>query len=80
MCIKYKKTPPKPIVSTNMARIFNEIVAMDLKEYKKGQIYFLHLVDMATRFSRSCIVKSKEPKLIVEKILEIWLGTGIGAP
>ena len=53
---------------------------MDLKEYKRGEIYFLHLIDMATRFSRSCILKSKDPKVIVEKILEIWLGTGIGAP
>ena len=80
VCIKYKNTPPRPIVSTNMARNFNEVVAMDLKEYKRGEIYFLHLIDMATRFSRSCIVKSKDPKVIVEKILEIWLGTGIGAP
>ena len=80
VCIKYKKTPPRPIVSTNIARNFNDIVALDLKEYKKGEIYFLHLVDMATRFSRSGIVKSKDPKVIVEKILEIWLGTGIGPP
>ena len=80
VCIKYKKTPSRPVVSVNMARNFNEVVAMDLKEFKKGEIYFLHLVDMATRFSRSCIVKSKEPKVIVEKIIEIWLGTGIGAP
>ena len=51
-----------------------------MKEYKKGDTYFLHMVDMATRFSKSCVTKSKDPKEIVEKIMETWLGTGLGAP
>jgi len=80
ICIKYKKTPSRPIVSVNMAKEFNEVVAIDLKEYKKGEIYFLHMVDMSTRFSKSCVTKSKEPDEIVEKIIETWLGTGLGAP
>ena len=80
ICVKYKKTPSRPIVSVNMAKEFNEIVAVDLKEYKKGKIYFLHMVDMVTRFSKSCVIKSKEPKEIVDKIMETWLGTGLGAP
>lgn len=80
ICMKYKKTPSRPVVSVNMAKEFNEVVAIDLKEFKRGDIYFLHMVDMATRFSKSCITKSKEPKEIVEKIIEIWLGTGLGAP
>lgn len=80
ICMKYKKTPSRPIVSVNIAREFNEVVAIDLKEYKKGEVYFLHMVDMATRFSKACVTRSKEPKEIVEKILETWLGTGLGAP
>lgn len=36
------------------------------------------MVDMSTRFS--CVTKSKEPDEIVEKIIETWLGTGLGAP
>jgi len=32
ICIKYKKTPSRPIVSVNMAKEFNEVVAIDLKE------------------------------------------------
>ena len=80
ICMKYKKTPSRPVVSMNMAKEFNEVVAIDLKEYKKGDTYFLHMVDMATRFSKSCVARSKEPKEIVEKIIETWLGTGLGAP
>ena len=57
ICMKYKKTPSRPVVSVNMAKEFNEVVAIDLKEYKKGDIYFLHMVDMATRFSKLCYKK-----------------------
>lgn len=58
-----------------MAKEFNKVVARDLKEYKKREIYFLHMVDMATRFSKS---KSKEPEEI--RIIEARSGTGLGAP
>ena len=80
ICKKYRRTPSKPIVSMPMAREFNETVAMDLKEWKKGEIYFLHLIDMATRFSRSAVIYSKEKRVIINKIIEIWIGTGIGSP
>ena len=80
VCKKYKRTPSRPIVSMRFAKDFNDVVAIDLKEYNKGKIYFLHMVDMATRFTRSAIVKSKEPNVIVDKIITIWMGTGIGPP
>ena len=79
-CIKFKRTPSRPTVSMNMAKEMNDIVAIDLKEYKKVNIYFLHMIDLATRFSRSCITRSKEPKEIVEGIITTWLGSGLGAP
>ena len=79
-CVRYKRTPSRPVVSMNMANDMNDIVALDLKEFKKGKIYFLHMVDLATRFSRSCITRSKEPKEIVEAIITTWLGSGLGAP
>ena len=79
-CLKFKRTPSRPTVSMNMAKEMNDIVALDLKEYKKGDIYFLHMIDLATRFSRSCITRSKEPKEIVECIITTWLGSGLGAP
>ena len=80
ICQKYKRSPSSPIVSMPMAREFNETVAMDLKEWKKGEIYFLHLIDMATRYSRSTVIYSKEKKVIIDKFIEIWIGTGLGCP
>ena len=79
-CAKFKRTPSRPIVSMNMAKEMNDIVALDLKEYKKNDIYFLHMIDLATRFSRTCIIRSKDPKVIVEGIITTWIGSGLGAP
>ena len=79
-CLRFKRTPSRPLVSMNMASEMNDIVALDLKEYKKNDIYFLHMIDLATRFSRTCITRSKEPKVIVEGIITTWLGSGLGSP
>ena len=46
----YKKPSPKPIVGFPSARVSNQTVAMDLKEYSK-HVWFLHLIDFTTRYS-----------------------------
>ena len=58
VCKKYKKTPPRPCVSLPLATEFNEVVALDLKEWKPG-IYFLHMIDLATRFSLAGVIRRK---------------------
>lgn len=80
ICRKYKRTPSRPVVSLPLARDFNEVVAMDLKEWKKGEVYFLHLVDVATRYSRSVVIYDKKGKTIIDKVIEMWIGTGVGSP
>lgn len=59
-CKKYKKTPARPVVSLPLATEFNEVVAIDLKEWKPG-VYFLHMIDMATRFSLAALINRKTP-------------------
>lgn len=61
-------------------RDFNECVAMDLKEWKKGQIYFLHLIDVATRLSKAIVIYSKEKKTIISGVVKLWIGTWLGCP
>ena len=80
ICKKYKKTPSRPVVCIPLARDFNECVAMDLKEWKKGQIYFLHLIDVATRFSQAAVVYNKDRHTIINKVIQMWIGTGLGSP
>ena len=79
-CVKYSKTPSRPVVSMNMAHEVNDIVTLDLKDFEKGKIYFLRMIDMASRFTRSCVIKSKEPNVIVENVITQWIGSGLGAP
>lgn len=81
ICLKYKRVPSRPVVSIPLARDFNEAVAMDLKEWDKiGNVWFLHLIDMATRFSVSTVIYSKEKQVIINNVVEKWIGTGLGCP
>ncbi len=79
VCLKFKKTPPKPVVGLPLATEFNEVVAMDLKVWKPG-VYFLHLIDVATRFSLAAVIKKKTPETIIDEILKLWIGSGFGPP
>ena len=62
-----------------MATQFNEVEAMDLKNFRRG-IYFLHLIDLHTRFSLAKIIKSKHPSVIVQNVIMTWVANGFGTP
>ena len=81
ICKKYKRTPSRPVTCIPLARDFNEVVTMDLKVWDtKKNIYFLHLIDMATRFSISTVIHKKDKQVIIDKIIQKWIGTGLGCP
>ena len=71
ICQKYKKPPPKPIVTFPFAKDFNESVAMDIKFYSGKPI--LHLIDHTTRFSAASVIHSKGRDVVISKIFEIWI-------
>ena len=73
LCQTYRKAPLRPIVSIPRHHRFNEVVAMDLKELTKFKSWILHLIDVGTRYSQGCIVKSKSKNVIVTKIFQIWV-------
>ena len=77
LCRKYKRTPSRPVVGMSWAKVFNEVVALDLGEIEGKR--FLMMVDMATKYCQSCWVKSKKPEDIMEGIMEKWIGI-FGAP
>ena len=79
ICKRYKKTPSRPAVCLPLATRFNETVAMDLKEFKPG-IYFLHIIDIYTRFSLAKVIKRKLPSVIVDNVILMWIASGLGAP
>ena len=63
-CFKHNKPKPRPIVGFPSAKHFNETVALDLKEWSSNT-WFLHMIDHLTRFSASCVIKSKHKEVIV---------------
>ncbi len=71
-CIKYRKTPAKPVVSVPLATDFNDVVAVDLHELGKN-IWYLHIIDHFTRFSAGAIVKDKKATTFVQKFIQHWI-------
>ena len=75
-CEKYKKAKPRPVVGFPIAKVFNETLAMDLKEVAYSpKIWLLHVIDHATRYSASCVIRSKKKEVIVKKLFQIWIST-----
>ena len=77
---RYKKTRPRPVVSLPLARRLNEVTAMDLKVVKDGSLYFIHFIDLFTRFSRAQVIHRKTPETVVNAFITSWIASGLGAP
>ena len=63
-----------------MATKFNDIVAMDLKVYTQSKVYFIHFIDLFARFSKAKVLRSKDPKVVVNAVVDTWIAAGMGAP
>ena len=71
ICKMFKKPPARPVVGLPMASEFNEVVAMDLKQYKGKLI--LHLVDLCTRLSAAVFIPNKKASTIVKSLFQTWI-------
>ena len=56
----------------------NEVVAMDLKQWRSG--YILYLIDLFSRLTVGRLIKNKRPPTILSNVMEMWVGSGFGAP
>ena len=74
ICLRYKKSRPRPIVGLSMAKSFNKTVGMDLKPWSSNPpVWFLHLIDHATRYSNSCVIYTKKKEEKVRKLFQHWV-------
>ena len=65
---------PKPAVSIPKANKHNQMVSLDLKDWKSGEYkYILYLVDVFSRFTMAKFIKNKEPSTIAEVIMDCWI-------
>ena len=72
-CRKYKKPFYRPVVGFPVAEHFNQVVCIDLKELEKGKLWFLHMVDAATRYTAACIIHTKKKEEVVCRIFQLWI-------
>lgn len=80
ICQKYKRAPLRPIVGFNMANEFNDVVAIDLKEWNHTPtIWFCHMIDLATRYSAAAVIHKKDKSTIISKIMTHWISK-FGSP
>ena len=77
-CKRYKKTPPTPVVSLPPVTRLNEVITMDLKKF--GDVYFLPLIDLFTRFCKSKVITRNISSVIINIINISVIGAGMGAP
>ena len=54
-----------------MASSFNETIAKDLKSY--NGVYFLVLVDLATRYCTATVIHNKMPATVIKEIFISWV-------
>ena len=71
----YKRSSPRPVASLPLARKSNDVVAMDLKVVKNGELYIIHFIDLFTRFSKAHCLKGKLPQVVLT-----WINDGFGVP
>ena len=69
----------RPVVRFPVANEFNQVVCIDLKEVQKGKLWFLHMIDGATRYTAASLISTKKKEAVVEKIFQCWIAY-LGAP
>ena len=74
ICKRYKPTFPKPAVGNLIdpdKMKFNQIVSIDLKQWKDRWI--IYMIDVVTRYTRASFIKNKQKDTVVAKVNEMWL-------
>ena len=71
ICIRYKRTEPKPTVDFSLGSYFNKSISIDIKEINGNKI--LQLINHGTRYSVRVRILSKESSNIISAIFKHWL-------
>merc|ERR1712082_417635 len=66
VCQKFSKSMVKPKIALPIATSFNEVVTLDLKQFKNK--YILWCVDACTRFIQGKLLENKQAETIIDAI------------
>ena len=68
-----EKTLDRPKVSLAKASQPNEILSIDLKEIKADNLHILFITDKCTRYTRGQVIKTKQPRDVIQAIETNWV-------
>ena len=71
ICKTFSNAKLRPAVGLSLVKEFNENVSVDLMDYEGTKI--LHIIAHATRFSTTCIIPSKDKRVIIDKVFKFWI-------
>ena len=77
-CLKYRKSPNKPIVSLPLATRFNQVLTMDLKKW--DNFWIVYFIDSYSRLVVARKIQRKFPYEVVQAFMNGWLSAGYGIP
>ena len=79
VCSFYKKTNPRSKVCLPRSLQVNEIIAIDLKDFRnKYGFYVLYMIDLFSRLMMAVITPDKKPESIIKGLNEWSVGKGAG--
>ena len=70
ICQKFQKSIARSRVPLPKTRSFNEVVTLDLKEFRSK--YVLWIVDSFTRFIQGKLINNKRADTIIQALTDTW--------
>ena len=80
ICNRFRKTPPRPKVALAKANTTNEVVSVDLKEFRDLKKYVLYMCDEFSGFMVAQVISDKNPETIIKALDTKWVKEGPGIP
>ena len=78
VCKRYKKTPPRPRIAMAKANTANEVVSLDLSEFRDKNKYILYMCDEFSAYMKAKVIKDKKPSTIIKAFNNVWIEDGPG--
>ena len=74
ICSQFGRPPAKPVVTLPLSKEFNDVIAVDLHKLSEcgDSVYYLHIVDLFTRFSQAEIIMDKKTGTIIDALNRKW--------
>ena len=61
------------MVGFPVAERLNEVFCIDLKKIQKGRLWFLHMINGATKYNGIALIDTKKSEVVVDRIFQCWI-------